>query len=74
MGSFLIRLLSQAKPKYASLNLIPTSLLKGLEAEAPNFWKWANAVIKEKSVNYIFDEEAVAKRTSERIAKLNTPK
>jgi len=71
-GSFLLRVLTH--PKYEELNLIPKSLLTNLEAKAPAFWKWANATIAEKSVNYIFDEEGVAKRTAERIKKMTAAK
>ncbi|EDN96994.1 hypothetical protein SS1G_01922 [Sclerotinia sclerotiorum 1980 UF-70] len=38
--------------------------------KAPAFWKWANAVSKEKSVTYIWDEEATAKRLLARYKKL----
>lgn len=43
--------------------------MKGLEAKAPAFWKWANAVIAKNSVRYIWDAEAVADRTKAKIAK-----
>lgn len=65
IGSFLLRLLSF--PKY---DIIPKSLLSELESKAPAFWKWANAVVKEESVTYIWDEEAVAVRTKARLEKL----
>jgi glutathione S-transferase len=55
-------------PKYG---IIPQSILTNLEAKAPAFWKWANAVVKEESVTYIWDEKSVAERTKARIAKLN---
>ncbi|KAH6717341.1 thioredoxin-like protein [Leptodontidium sp. 2 PMI_412] len=67
-GSFLLRLLGL--PKYEELNLLPKSILTGLETKAPAFWKWANAVVAEKSVNYIFDEKTVAEGTAARIAKI----
>ncbi|PVH75449.1 thioredoxin-like protein [Cadophora sp. DSE1049] len=66
-GSFLLRVLHL--PKFEEPNLLPKSLLTGLESKAPAFWKWANAVVAEKSVNYIFDVEAVAKGTAATIAK-----
>ncbi|KAG0649511.1 Glutathione S-transferase U20 [Hyphodiscus hymeniophilus] len=69
-GSFLLRLLSF--PKYDGL--LPKSILTGLEAKAPAFWKWANAVTQEKSVTYIWNEKNVAERTLERVAKLNAAK
>jgi glutathione S-transferase len=53
-------------PKYG---IGPSSLLTALEARAPNYWKWANAVVNEKSVNYIFDEKLNAERTKNRLAK-----
>ena len=65
-GSFLLRLLSF--PKYEGP--LPKSILKNLETKAPNFWKWANAVVKEESVTYIWDEKTVAERTAARIEKL----
>jgi glutathione S-transferase len=40
-----------------------------VETRAPNYWKWANAVVNEKSVNYIFDEKLNAERTKKRLAK-----
>ncbi|KAL3421072.1 glutathione S-transferase domain-containing protein [Phlyctema vagabunda] len=58
-GSFVLRLLSF--PKYEGL--FPANLLKEWEQKTPNFWKWANAVVKEESVNGIWDEKAVAEGT-----------
>jgi glutathione S-transferase len=54
-------------PKY---DLLPKSILTTLEDKAPAFWKWANAVVQEKSVNYIWDEKAMAEKMKERMAKL----
>ncbi|KAH8593022.1 thioredoxin-like protein [Bisporella sp. PMI_857] len=68
-GSFVLRLL--AFPKY---DLLPASVLTGLESKAPAFWKWANAVVKEESVNYIWDEEKVVEGTQARLAKLAAAK
>jgi len=42
--------------------------VKGFEAKAPAFWKWANAVIAEDSVRYIWDVNAVADRTKAKVA------
>lgn len=64
-GSFVLRLVSMSKYE----QLLPTSLPKAMEEKNPNFWKWANAVANEKSVTYIWDEEAVANRTLERLGK-----
>ena len=55
-------------PKYDGL--LPKSVLTTLESKAPAFWKWANAVIQEKSVTSVWDEKIVAERTQERFAKL----
>jgi len=65
-GSFILRVLSF--PKYDGL--FPKSLLTTLPEKAPAFWKWANAVVKEESVTYIWDEKSVATRTRDRFAKL----
>jgi glutathione S-transferase len=43
--------------------------LTSLEKRAPAFYKWANAVVKEKSVNYIWNEERVITNTKNRLAK-----
>jgi len=48
---------------------LPASVLTSLESKAPNFYKWANAVVKEESVNYIWDEKKVAEGTLARINK-----
>jgi glutathione S-transferase len=38
--------------------------------KTPAFWKWANAVVKEKSVNYIWGDEAqFIEKTKARLAK-----
>jgi glutathione S-transferase len=63
-GSFILRLLAFPKG-----GLAPKTILTSLETRAPAFWKWANAVVKEKSVNYIWDEEGVVNRTKARLAK-----
>jgi glutathione S-transferase len=42
--------------------------LTNLETKAPAFWKWANAVVKEKSVNYIWDEQRIVEKTKFRLA------
>jgi hypothetical protein len=46
-------------------------MLTNLEAKAPSFWKWAKAVVKEESVNYIWDAKTVSEKTK---AKWATPK
>jgi glutathione S-transferase len=62
-GSFILRVL--AFPKYDGL--LPKSILTNLETKAPNFWRWANAVVKEKSVIAIWDEKSIAEGTLARI-------
>jgi len=69
-GSFLLRLLSFHKYD----GLFPKSFPTTLESKAPAFWKWANAVVKEDSVTYIWNEKLVAERTAERMAKLAAAK
>ncbi|KAH8804652.1 glutathione S-transferase domain-containing protein [Xylogone sp. PMI_703] len=64
-GSFILRLLSA--PKYG---LFPTNFTSILQSRTPNFYKWATNVVKEKSVNFIYDEEKVATRTKARIDKM----
>jgi len=63
LGSFLLRLLSF--PKYG---LISPATLTRLEAETPHFYKWANAVVKEDHVNFIYDEPGVASKMKARFA------
>jgi glutathione S-transferase len=46
--------------------------LSELESKTPHFYKWANAVVAEKSVNFIWDEEKVVAYTKKRIAKMAT--
>jgi glutathione S-transferase len=50
--------------------LLHSSLLSELESKTPRFYKWANAVVAEKSVNYIWNEEKVVDNTRKRIAKM----
>jgi glutathione S-transferase len=54
-------------PKYEQL--LPSSFLPALESKAPAFWKWASAVVREKSVAAIWDEKAVAEGTIAKFAK-----
>jgi len=68
-GSFVLRLLSL--PKHS---LLPMNTLTELEAKAPAFMKWANAVVAEKSVNFIWDEKLVAEMTKAKIAKMAAEK
>lgn len=57
-------------PKHGLLN---SNLLSELESKTPHFYKWANAVIAEKSVNYIWDEDKVVANTRRRMAKMAAP-
>jgi len=63
-GSFLLRLLSF--PKHG---LLGADTLTKLESQAPKFYAWANATIKEHSVNFIYDEKKIAEKTKARFAK-----
>jgi len=47
---------------------VPKSVVTTLESKAPSFWKWANAVVKEESVTYVWDEKVFAERTIKRLA------
>jgi glutathione S-transferase len=64
-GSFILRFMSF--PKHG---LLHSSLLSELESKTPHFYKWANAVIVEKSVNYIWDEDKVVAYTRRWMAKM----
>ncbi|KAI0378837.1 glutathione S-transferase domain-containing protein [Hypomontagnella monticulosa] len=64
-GSFVVRLFTL--PKHG---LIPESILSDLSVKAPNFYRWGQAVSKHPSVTGIYDEEAIAAGTKERLAKL----
>ncbi|KAL4945638.1 hypothetical protein BDV06DRAFT_22283 [Aspergillus oleicola] len=62
-GSFLLRLLSLYKPQYG---LLGENLPTLLETRAPKFLKWAETVVKQESVNYIWNEENVGTRTAKK--------
>ncbi|RSH77467.1 uncharacterized protein EHS24_003439 [Apiotrichum porosum] len=68
-GSFIVRLLALGKG-----GVYPATLLPAIEAQAPNFWAWAQKVAVHPSVTGIFNEDKVVARTRERIAKLRAPK
>ncbi|KAM0269425.1 hypothetical protein ACHAQH_009753 [Verticillium albo-atrum] len=63
-GSFILRLFSSV-----NRGLVPKSVSTSLAEQAPNFSRWADAVIKTESVNAIYDEELWVTRIKERIAK-----
>lgn len=65
-ASFILRIIDFAGTE----ELIPGSILKSLESKAPKFYYWANEVVKQKSVTYIWDKEAMIKRTKTRIASM----
>jgi glutathione S-transferase len=62
-ASFALRLLTYGKHEV----LLPSTFLPALEKQAPNFWKWANTVVKEESVTYIWDEQKVVEGTISRL-------
>jgi len=64
-GPFILRFFSLAKH-----GVVPNSLVQPLQEQTPNFYTWAQHVIKHPSVTSIFNEEKVVERTKARIAKL----
>ncbi|KAJ5689972.1 hypothetical protein N7462_004364 [Penicillium macrosclerotiorum] len=64
-GSFLLRILGFAKPEHG---LVSTKLPGLLEQQAPRFKRWAEATVAHESVNFIFNEKAIADRTRARYA------
>jgi glutathione S-transferase len=66
-----LRLLALSKPEYAVLSPKLHSLLAD---RAPKFKAWAEKVVEEPSVTYIWNEKAVAERTKARFAKLAAEK
>jgi len=54
--------------------LLHSDLLSELESKAPQFYKWANAVVAEKSVNHIWDEDKVTANTRKWMAKMAAAK
>ncbi|KAI1612752.1 putative glutathione S-transferase [Exophiala viscosa] len=70
-GPFVLRLLSLSKPEYELLSPKITTLL---EEKTPRFSAWAQKLVQEESVTYIWDEQKVAARTKARFAKLAAEK
>jgi hypothetical protein len=68
---FVLRLLAFSKPAYEILSPKIPGLL---QEKAPKFHAWAQKVVQEPSVTYIWDEEHVAARTKARFAKLAAEK
>ncbi|KAJ6119906.1 hypothetical protein N7523_004186 [Penicillium sp. IBT 18751x] len=58
-GSFLLRILGFSKPEHG----LVSAKLPALLEKSPRFKRWAEATIAHESVNFIFDEKAVADRT-----------
>ncbi|KIY42977.1 glutathione S-transferase domain-containing protein [Fistulina hepatica ATCC 64428] len=59
-GSFVLRLLDFPKP---GVGILPEGLATAIAQRTPAYNAWAERVVKEKSVNYIWNAEEVAKRT-----------
>lgn len=57
----------------SAAGLLPKSLKEGIQ-KLPNTGKWAEHVLKQESVLYIWNEEAVVERTGKRIAKMKEQK
>ncbi|KAF7585449.1 hypothetical protein BBP40_010897 [Aspergillus hancockii] len=64
-GSFLLRILSFHKH-----GLLSESLPKLLEQQVPRFKRWADATVQQESVNYIWDEKALADALKAKLATL----
>ena len=65
-ASFIIRVFTLPFTKDAPL---PQSMISGLPEYAPNFYKWAQAVMKHPSVNSIYNQDACAAEMRDRRAK-----
>ena len=70
-GPFLLRALSFGKPEYGIMSPKTNTLL---EDKAPKFKAWAEKVVQEPSVTYIWDEKMVAKQTKARMTKMAAEK
>ncbi|TVY73269.1 hypothetical protein LSUE1_G006682, partial [Lachnellula suecica] len=68
-AGFVIRILDFTKHE----GLLPKTVPGLLQAKAPNFWKWASAVVKEESVTYIWDQDAMIKANLARFEKMRAP-
>ncbi|KAJ5832807.1 hypothetical protein N7474_001118 [Penicillium riverlandense] len=64
-GSFLIRMLTFAKPEHG---LLSTKLPALLEQQTPRFKRWAEATVAHESVNFIFNEQEIVDRTRAKLA------
>ncbi|KGO78141.1 Glutathione S-transferase/chloride channel, C-terminal [Penicillium italicum] len=63
-GSFLLRILSFAKPEHGLVSAKLTTLLE----QTPRFKRWAEATIAQESVNFIYDEKVVADKMRAKFA------
>ncbi|KAI9928407.1 hypothetical protein ASPWEDRAFT_26517 [Aspergillus wentii DTO 134E9] len=63
-GSFLLRIFGFSKPEHG----LVSAKLPGLLDQAPKFKRWAEATINHESVNFIFDEKAVADKMRAKFA------
>jgi len=70
-GPFVLRLVALSKPEYDLLSPKITALL---EEKTPRFNAWAQKLVQEDSVTYIWDEQKVAARTKARFAKMAAEK
>jgi hypothetical protein len=64
-GSFVLRIMSFSKH-----DLLAPDLLADLEAKAPAFFKWANAVVEDKHLTCVWNEQAAVRGTKIRLAEL----
>ncbi|KAI5464913.1 thioredoxin-like protein [Mariannaea sp. PMI_226] len=64
-GPFVLRLFALSKH-----GVIPTRVTERLQQDAPNFFRWAQEVVKHPSVLSIFNEEAIVEGTKKRQAKI----
>lgn len=63
-GSFLLRILSFAKPEHGLVSAKLSTLLE----QAPRFKRWAEATAAHESVNFIYDEKLVADKMRAKFA------
>jgi glutathione S-transferase len=63
-GSFLLRILSFAKPEHGLVSAKLPTLLE----QVPRFKRWAEATAAHESVNFIYDEKLVADKMRAKFA------
>lgn len=64
-GPFVIRALT-----LSNHGVYPTSLNSRIEAEAPNFHRWAKATSRHESITKFFDEDVIVKRSVAKRARM----